>query len=160
MNRKVLLFVLLFAAAIISFAVVYSYENYFGAKTELQTNHDKVHCRLGDVLTGVDRQARFTVLSPCEHVVGIVHNMTGIKKEDGNYQFNLAVQKPYRKLLNEINLKQVEGMLIVEIIPKDQNSSFVEIPKSGDKIGAYGAWVTDNPNGWNELHPAWNVTIL
>jgi hypothetical protein len=93
-------------------------KTYFGAKTELQTNHDKVHCRLGDVLKGVDKQVRFTVLSPCEHVVGIVHNMTGMKKEDGDYQFNLAVQKPYRKLLNEINLKQVEGMLIVEIIPK------------------------------------------
>jgi hypothetical protein len=51
-------------------------------------------------------------------------------------------------------------MLIVEIIPKDQNSISVRIPKNGDKIGAYGAWVTDNPKGWNELHSACNVTIL
>src|SRR5690348_5515106 len=129
MNRKILLFVLLFASVIISFAVVYSYENYFGAKSELRTNHDKVHCRLGDVLKGVNKQARFTVLSPCEHVVGIIHNMTGLKDEDGNYQFNLAVQKPYRKLLNEVNIKQVQAMLVVEIIP---NSSFVKIPKNGD----------------------------
>lgn len=160
MNRKVLLFVSLFAIAIFSFAAVYSYENYFGIKIEMQTNRDNVHCRQGNVLEGVDRQARFTVLSPCEHIIGIVHNMTGIKKQDGDYQFNLAVQKPYRKLLNEVNIKKVQGMLVVEIIPKDQNSSSVQIPKNGDKIGAYGAWVTDNLKGWNELHPAWNVTIL
>ena len=63
--------------------------------------------------------------------------MTGIKEEDGDYQFNLVVQKPYRK--------QVQGMLVVEIIPKDQNSISIQIPKNGDKIAAYGAWVTDNP---------------
>jgi hypothetical protein len=160
MNRKVLLFVSIFTVAIVSFAAVYSYENYFGAKIVVQTNRDRVHCRQGNVLEGVDRQARFSVLSPCEHVVGIVHNMTGKKQEDGDYQFNLAVQKPYRKLLNEVNIKQVQGMLVVEIIPMDQNSSPVQIPKNGDKIGAYGAWVTDNPNGWNELHPVWNLTVL
>ena len=160
MNRKVLLFASIFTVAVVSFAAVYSYENYFGAKIVRQTNHDNVHCRQGNVLEGVDRQARFTVLSPCEQVVGIVHNMTGIKEEDGDYQFNLVVQKPYRKLLNEGNIKQVQGMLVVEIIPKDQNSSSIQIPKNGDKIAAYGAWVTDNPKGWNELHPAWNVTIL
>ena len=98
MNRKVLLFASIFTVAVVSFAAVYSYENYFGAKIVRQTNHDNVHCRQGNVLEGVDRQARFTVLSPCEQVVGIVHNMTGIKEEDGDYQFNLVVQKPYRKL--------------------------------------------------------------
>jgi hypothetical protein len=160
MNRKELLIASLFGIAIISFVGIYSYENYFGPKTVLQTNHDNGHCRQGNVLAGVDRQARFRVLSPCEHVVGIVHNMTGIKKEDGDYQFNLAVQKPYKKLLNDVNIKQVQGMLVVEIIPMDQNSSWVQIPKDGDKIGAYGAWVTDNPQGWNELHPVWNLTVF
>ena len=160
MNRTVPLFVSLFAIAIISFAIIYSYENYFGAKTVMQTNRDKVHCWQGNVLEGVDRQARFTVISACEHVVGIVHNMTGIKNEDGDYQFKLAVQKPYKKLLNEVNIKQLQGMLVVKIIPKDQNSTYVHIPKNGDRIGAYGALVIDNLKGWNELHPVWNVTIL
>jgi hypothetical protein len=51
-------------------------------------------------------------------------------------------------------------MLVVEIIPKDQNSTSVHIPRNGDKIGVFGAWVTDNPKRWNEIHPAWNITIL
>jgi hypothetical protein len=49
-------------------------------------------------------------------------------------------------------------MLVIEIIPKDENSSLVQIPKNGDRIQAYGAWVTDNlAGGWNELHPAWEL---
>lgn len=161
MNRKAIIISLsLFAIAIISFVAVYTYENYFGPKTVQQTDLDKSHCRQGNVLAGVNRQARFTVLSTCEQAVGMVHNMTGIKKADGDYQFNLAVQKSYTKLLNEENIKQVQGMLVVEIIPRDQNTSSVQIPKNGDKIEVYGAWVTDNPKGWNELHPAWNITIL
>ena len=48
-------------------------------------------------------------------------------------------------------------MLVIEIIPKDQSSSLVQIPKNGDRIQAYGAWLTDNPHRWNELHPAWEL---
>jgi len=146
-KRSVLLIAPLFSVAIISFIGVYAYENYFGPKTVLQTSHDNSHCRQGNVLAGVDRQARFTVLSSCEHVVGIVHNITGIKMEDGDYQFNLAVQKPYKKLLNEVNINHLQGMLVVEITPMDRNSSSRQIPKNGDKIGVDGTWVTDNSKG-------------
>ena len=126
----------------------------------MQTSHDKDNCRQGNVLDGVDRQARFTVLSTCQKVVGIVHDMKGTKEDDGDYQFNLALEQPYKKLLNQVNIKQVNGMLVIEIIPKDQTSRLVQIPKNSDRIEAYGAWVTDNPHGWNELHPAWKLRIL
>ena len=86
--------------------------------------------------------------------------MKGTREEDGDYQFNLQVEEPFKKLLSNENAKQVNGMLVVEIIPKDQNLSDVQIPKSGDKIEVYGAWVTDNPHGWNEIHPAWQVKVL
>jgi len=36
----------------------------------------------------------------------------------------------------------------------------VQIPKNDDRIQAYGAWVTDNPHGWNELHPSWEVKVI
>ena len=99
-------------------------------------------------------------MSTCEKVTGIVHDMKGTKEDDGDYQFNLLLDQPYKKLLNEQNNKQVNGMLVIEIIPKDQSSNLVQIPKNGDKIEAHGAWVTDNPHGWNELHPAWKIRIL
>ena len=93
-------------------------------------------------------------------LVGVVHDMKGTKDDDGDYQFNLALEQPYRKLLNQENYKQVKGMLVVEIIPKDQSSTLVQIPKNGDRIQAYGVWVTDNPHGWNELHPTWELKKL
>jgi len=86
--------------------------------------------------------------------------MKGTKEDDGDYQFNLFVDQPYKRLLNEQNNKQVNGMLVIEIIPKDQGSHLIQVPKNGDRIEAYGAWVTDNPHGWNEIHQAWIVTTL
>jgi hypothetical protein len=59
-------------------------------------------CRQGNVLEGVDRQARFNVLSTCEKVIGIVYDMKATKEDDGDYQFNLFVDEPYKRLLNEL----------------------------------------------------------
>src|SRR6476620_1963151 len=124
-------------------AGAYGYYNYFGPKVAIQANKDAVHCKQGNVLNGVDRQARFTVLSTCEKVVGVVHDMKNTTEDDGDYQFNLAVTEPYTNLLNQENKKQVDNMLIMEIISSDQNSSKVQIPKNGQQIEAIGAWVTD-----------------
>lgn len=153
MKRKFLLAIIA-AAVIIALGGIYGYANYFGSQTVMQTN-SSVDCRQGNIFDGVDRQARFTVLSTCETAVGIVQNVEN-KQSDGDYQFNLAVEPQYQKLLNSQN----NGLLVVEIIPKDQNSTSVTLPKNGDKIEVDGAWVTDNPHGWNEIHPAWKVKTL
>jgi len=161
MKRRTAIVISIIAVAVLSVGGMYSYAKYFGPQTVMQTNPDKVNCRQGNVLDGVDRQARFTVLSTCEKVIGTVRYMTGIKQNDGDYQFNLVVQGLCKKLLNQGNNNQVNGMLVIEIIPKDQNNNpSVQIPKNGDRIEVYGAWVTDNPHGWNELHPVWKVKIL
>jgi hypothetical protein len=163
MKKSVVIAVVIAAAAIVAVGGgIFAYTRYFGAQSVMQTDPDSAHCRQGDILKGVDRQARFTVLSTCERVVGVVHDMKGTKEDDGDYQFNLQVEEPYRKLLNGENVKQISGMLVVEIIPQDQSlpATDVQIPKNGDRIEVYGAWVTDNPHGWNEIHPAWRVKIL
>lgn len=161
MKRKSLIIIIV---AVIGAVIVaggsYAYARYFGPQTVLQTDSDKVNCRQGNVLDGVDRQARFTVLSTCEMAIGIVHDMTGNKQDDGDYQFNIDVEQQYKKLLNDQNNKQVNGMLVVEIIPKDQRIDSVQIPKNDDRIEVHGAWVTDNPHGWNEIHPAWKIKVL
>lgn len=160
-NKRDKVFIISIAVvAVVAIMTAYGYTNYFGPKTILQTNADTINCRQGNVLDGVDRQARFTVLSTCEKVIGVVHDMKGTKELDGDYQFNIAINGTYKRLLNDQNNKQVNGMLVVEIIPKDQGSSLVKIPKNGDLIEAYGAWVTDNPHGWNEIHPAWKIRLL
>jgi hypothetical protein len=159
-KRKTIIIISIVVGTIFSAGGLYAYTKYFGPQTVMQTNSDNVNCRKGNVLDGVDRQAKFKVFSTCEKAIGIVHGMTGAKQGDGVYQFNLVVQEPYKRLLNQGNYNQVNGMLVIEIIPKDQNNTLVQIPKNGDKIEVYGAWVTDNAHGWNELHSAWKVRII
>jgi cell division protein YceG involved in septum cleavage len=162
MKRKITIISIMIIAIILSAVGIYLYERVFGPQTVIQTNSDKVNCRQGNIFDGVTRQARFTVLSTCEKVIGIVHDMKGTKEPDGDYQFNLALEQPYKRLLNYVNNNRVNGMLVIEIIPRDQISNpYVQIPRNGDRIEAYGAWITDNlAGGWNELHPAWKVKIL
>jgi hypothetical protein len=163
MKRETTIISLVIIAIILSTGGIYLYERVLGPQTVMQTNPDKMNCRQGNIFDGVTGQARFTVLSTCEKVVGIVHDMKGTKEPDGDYHFNLALEPPYKKLLNYVNNNRVNNMLVIEIIPRDQISNpYVQIPKNGDRIEAYGAWVTDNlaEHGWNELHPAWEVKIL
>jgi hypothetical protein len=162
MRKKTIIISIIITAVILSAGGIYLYERVFGPQTVMQTNPDKTSCRQGNIFDGVTRQARFTVLSTCEKVVGIVQNMKETKEPDGDYQFNLALEQPYKRLLNYVNNNRVNGMLVIEIIPRDQiNNPSVQIPKNGDRIEVYGAWVTDNlAGGWNELHPAWKVKIL
>ena len=158
--KKMKLVIIISMFAVISIASIYVYANYFGTQSVLQTNHDEQNCKQGNIFDGVDRQARFSVLSTCEKAIGIVHDMKEARENDGDYQFNLELDSQYKQLLNDENNKQVQGMLVIEIISQDQQSNAVQIPKNGDKIEVYGALVTDNPHGWNEIHPAWKVTIL
>lgn len=157
MKRRIL--ALIIVAITAPLLGIYGYDNYFGPQTVMQTNHG-ANCRQGNVLDGVDRQARFAVLSTCQVVTGTVHDMTEQKQDDGDYQFNLAVDEPYKRLLNTANINSVNGMLVIEIVPKDQNNTAIAMPKNGDRIQVYGAWVTDRPHGWNEIHPAWKIGIL
>jgi hypothetical protein len=155
---KPVIFISIFVVIVI--ALIYSYTNYFGPQYVLQTNYDEQNCKPGNIFEGVDRQARFSVLSTCEKAVGIVHDMKDTREDDGDYQFNLELESQYNQLLNGENKKQVQNMLVIEVTSKDQQSNEMHIPKNGDKIEVYGAWVTDNPHGWNEIHPAWKITVL
>jgi hypothetical protein len=117
------------------------------------------NCRSGDVLAGASNKKDLKVLSNCEEVIGTVKHTK--KMNDGDYKFALKVRDQYKDLLNKINKKKTGGFLIVEIVPKDQkNNKDVVKPKTGDKVDVWGAWVTDKPKGWHEIHPAWKVVKI
>ncbi|HEX2615384.1 MAG TPA: hypothetical protein VHL10_07810 [Nitrososphaera sp.] len=161
MKRRSLIIIGIIPAALIIGGGTYIYVTQFAPQTVMQTNPDTVNCRQGNVLDGVVRPTRFTVLSTCEMAIGTVHDMKGTKENDGDYEFSLDVEQPYKKLLNDQNNSHRNGLLVVEIIPNDQNLPDVQIPKDGDRIEVHGAWVTDkNAFGWNEIHPAWIVKVL
>ncbi|MGA8485425.1 MAG: hypothetical protein WB706_13630, partial [Nitrososphaeraceae archaeon] len=114
------------------------------------------NCRSGDVLAGASNKKDLKILSNCEEVIGTVKHTK--KMNDGDYKFALKVRDQYKDLLNKINNKKTSGYLIVEIVPKDQkHNEDVVKPKTGDKVDVWGAWVTDKPKGWHEIHPAWKV---
>lgn len=116
-------------------------------------------CRKGDVLRGVYDPERLNILSSCEEAIGIVDDSERANDED--YKLYLDVEDGYKTLLNKENDEKTNGLLVVEIIPKDQDSSLIQIPEEGDRIRVVGAWVTDEgAGGWNEIHPAWKVEVL
>ena len=47
--------------------------------------------------------------------------------------------------------------MVVEIVPPDQGTNGIILPKEGDHVQVRGTWVTDKPKGWHEIHPAWKV---
>ncbi len=114
-------------------------------------------CKKGDVLNGAENRKDLEVLSKCELAVGIVKHTK--KMDDGDYKFLLKVDNKYKFLLNDKNQKKTGGYLVVEIVPKDQDSKNIKLPKSGDRVKVWGSWVTDKPKGWHEIHPAWKVQL-
>ena len=95
------------------------------------------------------------MLAECQEAAGeVVHTK---KMDDGDYKFLLDVEDKYKYLLNEKNDDKTDGYLVVEIVPPNQDSKNRVLPNSGDKVHVWGAWVTDKPKGWHEIHPAWKV---
>ena len=112
-------------------------------------------CKDGNVLEGASNEEDLKVLTECQEAVGeVVHTK---KMNDGDYKFLLNVENKYKYLLNEKNNDKTDGYLIVEIVPSDQGKSGVLLPKEGDHVHIWGAWVTDKPKGWHEIHPTWKV---
>ena len=113
------------------------------------------NCRTGNVLSGASNEKDLRVLSECQDAIGVVKHTK--KMDDGDYKLFLEVDKKYDFLLNDKNREKTDGFLVVEIVPKDQDIAGVYLPKSGDQVHVWGAWVTDKPKGWHEIHPAWKV---
>jgi hypothetical protein len=114
------------------------------------------NCRDGNVLDGASNEADLKVLAECQDATGDV--MHTKKMDDGDYKFLVKLDDKYGFLINDKNDEKTDGLLVVEIVPKDQDISKVDLPKEGDKVHIWGAWVTDKPKGWHEIHPTWEVT--
>jgi len=54
-KRKTIIIISIVVGTIFSAGGLYAYAKYFGPQTVMQTNPDKVNCRQGNVLDGVDR---------------------------------------------------------------------------------------------------------
>jgi hypothetical protein len=112
-------------------------------------------CRGGDVLDGASNTKDLKVLAECQDAIGDV--MHTKKMDDGDYKFLLKLDDQYQFLINDHNDEKTDGLLVVEVVPKDQDIQSIYLPEEGDKVHVWGAWVTDEPKGWHEIHPTWQV---
>ena len=112
-------------------------------------------CRSGNVLAGASNAEDLRVLTECQDAIGTV--MHTKKMDDGDYKFFLNLDEQFKFLVNDKNNEKTDGFLVVEIVPPDQNTQGVYLPKDGDRVHVWGAWVTDKPKGWHEIHPTWKV---
>ncbi len=123
--------------------------------TETHKSKEGEQCRDGDVLEGASNAIDLKVLAECQDAVGYV--MHTKKMDDGDYKFLLKLDEQYQFLVNDHNQEKTDGFLVIEIVPKDQTLQNIYLPQSGDKVQVWGAWVTDEPKGWHEIHPTWKV---
>lgn len=112
-------------------------------------------CRDGNVLDGASNEEDLKVLAECQEAVGDVMHTKNM--DDGDYKFLLKLEDKYEYLVNDKNEEKTDGLLVVEVVPKDRDISTVSLPESGDKVHIWGAWVTDEPKGWHEIHPTWQI---
>ena len=113
------------------------------------------NCRTGNVLAGAENEENLRILSECQEATGVVMHTKNM--DDGDYKFFLNLDDKFKFLTNEKNNDKTDGYLVVEISPPDQENSGVVLPKDGERVHVWGAWVTDKPKGWHEMHPAWKV---
>lgn len=114
------------------------------------------NCRDGNVLVGASNAEDLKVLAECQDAVGDVMHTKNM--DDGDYKFLLKLEDKYQFLINDKNDEKTDGLLVVEVVPPDRDLQNVVLPEAGDKVHVWGAWVTDEPKGWHEIHPTWQVT--
>jgi hypothetical protein len=107
-------------------------------------------------LAGVHDPTRLQVLKACATFVGTV-TKTPKQFADGDFAFWVAPDGAYTSMLNAKN--RARGEMHVEIIPFDLGVR-VRPPPLHAHIRITGAHVYDRWNGWNEMHPVWDIEIL
>jgi hypothetical protein len=117
---------------------------------------DASGCRTGEVKAGVYHGDRLQVIDPCRTVTGIVRQVR--VEPDGDYHLNLIPDSGQDGLLNGRNITGEKGTLVIEVIPADQRE--VPPPLAGDHVQITGAFVLDRDHGWQEIHPAWRITVV
>lgn len=122
----------------------------------------------GNPTAHVYNPGRLKLLSPCVTVNGVVDIVR--PEKDGDYHVLLHLDPGQDKYVNETNVKEQGGDLVVEPVclkaPTQPDSvpacngvtyavdPSVYLPSPGDHVSVSGAWVIDLDHGWMEIHPA------
>ncbi len=110
---------------------------------------------------------RLQIIDKCRAVVGTIEYIT--KEADGDDHIRLKLDLEYTNLINQKNIDEQRGDLVIESIctnPITQKDAIA--PCSGfnqnfniyigEHIRVTGAYVLDSEHGWNEIHPVTSIT--
>ena len=113
---------------------------------------------------------RLQIINPCLSVTGTVINARA--EADGDWHVRLDVDSQYRSLLNQANLEEQQGYLVLEpmcsnyVSQKDTieegvcggfSQQLFDTELVGQRVTATGAYVIDMQHGWMELHPVTSI---
>jgi hypothetical protein len=112
---------------------------------------------------------RLEVHDACRTVTGTVRHIR--REPDGDLHVQVELDAGQENLLNDANVLQQHGFLVVEFIceaPVRQadamsacaNWSYPERADHGAHMALTGAYVLDREHGWMELHPVSDVASL
>jgi hypothetical protein len=134
-------------------------------------------CRSGDPLANVYHPYRLQVVATCATVAGVVESIR--HEDDGDFHIDLALDAPYRQMLDAANRTYQHGWLVLELVPADQTGCTVgqpprptsgsydygictgadeRPPSLGEHIWVTGPYVIDHWHNWTEIHPIWSMT--
>lgn len=113
---------------------------------------------------------RLQVIEQCKTVRGVI--VKEKNEKDGDLHILLRLDAGQDNLLNDMNIKQQKGCLVIEPICEHDVSQLdavgacegyvnkVYIPHVGEHVEVTGSYVNDTQHGWNEIHPITKITII
>lgn len=115
--------------------------------------------------------SRLKIINDCTSVSGTISSIR--VEADGDYHIGLNVDPQYQNLINEENIQNQHGNLVLEVIcqkPVKQESAIkvcsnysghIDIPNIGDHVIVTGPYVLDlQHGGWAEIHPVNKFEII
>ena len=113
---------------------------------------------------------RLEVMKECTEVTGVIEH---VKSEaDGDLHIRLRLDTEFSSLLNDENMNQQEGDLVLEPVCQREVaqldaidscrgfSNILEIPPVGTHVRVDGSYVLDKPHGWMEIHPVSRIAVM
>ena len=123
-----------------------------------------------DLWEHIYNKDRLQVIDKCIIVTGTVEKTR--HEPDGDEHIRLKLDAGQEKLINDKNITEQQGCMVVEIIYAHEPvqpgtianyrgyTNHIEIPKVGQHIMIQGSYVKDLHHGWMEIHPVTSITVI
>ncbi|OLE40694.1 MAG: hypothetical protein AUG16_03050 [Thaumarchaeota archaeon 13_1_20CM_2_39_20] len=114
---------------------------------------------------------RLNIIDLCTQVTGTIENIRAEK--DGDYHIRLALDPKYHDMINQANVDQQHGDIVLETIcqnPIEQVDAVascqdfidnIDIPPVGTHVKVTGSYVFDlEHSSWAEIHPVSSIEVI